>query len=186
MKSIFLSAGHSDTDPGAVARNSLTASRLREVLDYNPETGEFRWRRRMSSRAGAGGVAGASDGRYVLIRIDGTLHAAHRLAWLHSFGSWPRDGIDHANGIGRDNRLANLREADHAQNAQNPRLRRDNPSGVVGVWWAEREQKWRARIRVDGRDVYLGGFATIAEAAAARAAGKARLHPFQPKQRSAA
>lgn len=187
MRSVFLSAGHSNTDPGAL-RDSLTAERLREVLRYDPDTGVFRWRQRMSSRAPTGAVAGCSrpSARYVLIRIDGVVHAAHRLAWLYVHGRWPSNGMDHRNGATTDNRIENLREANHAENAQNQGVRRDNPSGHVGVAWDTKTRKWHSRIRHNGKDIHLGYHAHIEEAVAERVAAKARIHTFQPAQRQEA
>jgi hypothetical protein len=69
----------------------LTAKRLREVLDYFPGTGEFRWKVRASNRTKIGAIAGSGhrDG-YVSIRIDGVDHFAARLAVLWMTGSIPQ------------------------------------------------------------------------------------------------
>lgn len=58
----------------------ISQERLREVLDYNPETGEFRWKVATGPRAKIGAVAGrvVEDG-YVRIKIDTHLYRAHRL-----------------------------------------------------------------------------------------------------------
>jgi hypothetical protein len=69
---------------------SLTAERLREVLDYNPETGVFTWKVRTSIRVVAGKVAGSVGKRgYLIIGVGGRNYYAHRLAWLHMTGEWP-------------------------------------------------------------------------------------------------
>lgn len=91
----------------------LTADRLREVLAYDAQTGAFTWRVTQSNRAKAGNTAGSlhrQDG-YVYIRVDGVLHKAHRLAWLHVHGAWPTAGVDHVNGDRGQNGIANLRES---------------------------------------------------------------------------
>jgi hypothetical protein len=43
--------------------SELTAERLRQVLDYAPETGVFRWRTAVGSRAVAGTMAGVAERR---------------------------------------------------------------------------------------------------------------------------
>lgn len=137
----------------------LTAGRLRDALDYDPQTGVFTWKFRASKRIHVGDTAGY-DGRsgYRRIRFDGVDYEAHRLAWLHVHGEWPAQFIDHINGVRSDNRIANLRAASPSVNAQNQRrARSDNTSGALGV------QKttggaYRAHIGVRGKQVHLGTF----------------------------
>ena len=115
--------------------SDLTAERLREVLDYGPDTGVFTWKIRTNSRVKVGDVAGAlrPDG-YIQISIDGRLHRAHRLAWLYVTGESPPDQIDHINGVRDDNRIANLRLATSAENKQNLRRAKSrNKTGFLGV-----------------------------------------------------
>jgi hypothetical protein len=76
--------------------------------------------------------------------------------------------VDHRNGDGLDNRKSNLRLATHAENSRNRRLQCNNTSGVRGVHWSTRKQKWRARIKVDNRYIELGCFEDLTEAAAVR------------------
>lgn len=149
-------------------RTELTVERLRELLDYNPETGVFKCRCRRG-RLEAGDVAGAVNDRgYRIICCDGEFHRAHRLAWFLSHGRWPDGDIDHINGIRDDNRLANLREATRRQNNGNMRCPRHNTSGVKGVWWHKRGKKWAAGITLPGRrNKHLGLFHSKEEAAAA-------------------
>jgi hypothetical protein len=158
-----------------MATADLTAARLREVLDYDADTGAFTWRAKLAQRTSIGGLAGTKrrDG-YARISIDGAKHLAHRLAWLHAYGCWPSGCIDHINGLKGDNRLSNLRDAPVAVNNQNVRAaRKDSRSGVQGVRAVG--NRFEARGRVDGRRQCLGFFATEAEASAAYVAAK-RLH----------
>ncbi len=165
-------------------KTDLTAQQLRELLDYDPETGIFTWRVRRGGLASAGSIAGSlcTDG-YLQIKINGRPYNAHRLAWVYAYNTWPADQLDHINGIRDDNRLANLREATNSQNQQNQSIRRDNKSGHPGVYWDKRARKWRAQIMVDGKRVNLGSFDDHAAAIVARASGKARHHEFQPRDR---
>jgi hypothetical protein len=114
---------------------TLTAERLRELLDYNPETGVFTWR---INRRGARGLkAGARAGNvrpdgYRCIRIDGTSHLAHRLAFLWVTGELPLTGVDHKNRTPGDDRFLNLRPANQSENLANRRQNkgRNLPKGV--------------------------------------------------------
>jgi hypothetical protein len=159
------------------ARPSLTQSRLKEVLSYDPEAGEFRWLVCTSNRAPAGSLAGSVSSAlgYRLIGVDGVRYFAHRLAWLYMTGSFPAEQIDHANADRSDNRWANLRAASKADNMRNIGMRSDNGSGHTGVGWHAQTGKWRAYIAQDGRTIHLGLFDTKDAALAARneAAAKA-------------
>ncbi len=168
------------------SRPELTAERLREILSYDPETGIFRWAIKTGPKVIIGAVAGGDDGHgYVTISVEKRICRGHRLAWLYMHGVWPADQIDHINGDRSDNRIANLREATVAENLQNQRVRSTNKSGYPGVYWEPDRGKWRAQIRVKGRNIYLGLHADIVDAVAARTEAKARHHQFNPIDRPA-
>lgn len=111
----------------------VTQAKVRDVLDYDPDTGIFRWRHAGASRK-AGAIAGniMHDGRYIRIGIGGKSYLAHRLAWLYVHGQWPTE-IDHINWNGLDNRMVNLRSVTRKQNGLNRGLNKNNTSGAKGV-----------------------------------------------------
>lgn len=162
----------------------IALDRLRQVLDYNPESGVFVWRERpiktredkiFASRY-AGRPAGCLDPKgYVYIRIDGTLFQAHRLAWLYVHGEWPAFEIDHRDVNPSNNAIANLRAADRSTNGQNKHCQANNKCGLKGVHFDRRLGKFRAEIWVRKRKLYLGVFKT-AEAAHAAYGEAARTH----------
>jgi len=76
--------------------------------------------------------------------------------------------IDHINGDRCDNRLLNLRVVSPQVNAMNRSNRSDNTSGCLGVCWHPSTQKWRARIKVMGKQKSLGLFAEKIDAICAR------------------
>jgi len=158
----------------------LTAESVRQILNYDPETGEFVWLISPNGNGRGRVVAGdrarhiAQNG-YHLIRYRGQIYRAHRLAWLYVYGVWPTQEIDHINGDRADNRIANLRQATSAENHANAGRRKGNRSGIKGVSWYKPTRKWRARIVVDYREIYLGYFDT-AEAAQAAYLAAAKEH----------
>lgn len=144
----------------------LSSDRLKQVLAYNPKTGGFKWRE-TKGRAKAGSFAGATDAYgYRVIRVDGVLYKAHRLAWLYVHGRWPDGILDHINRAPGDNRIRNLREVSQSENMHN--AKRTSKSGVPGVRWRGDRGRWTAQIRVGYKTYALGSFATKEEAIAAR------------------
>jgi hypothetical protein len=152
-------------------------ARIRSLLDYDRETGTFRWTAITSNRVKIGADAGwINSNGYRMIRVDGHQYMAHRLAWLIVHGRFPVGDIDHINGIRTDNRIANLREATRSLNMQNlRRARADSTTGVIGV--RRMLKKWQAEIQVNHRKIYLGTFDSIDDARTAYLAAKRRLHP---------
>lgn len=160
-----------------MAEKDLTAARLRELLDYDPADGQLRWRvNRKRARAGALAGTARQDG-YQAIGIDGAHYSAHRLAWLHVHGSWPRHQIDHVDGDRSNNRLANLRDVEHDINAQNQRSARSiSRSGMLGAHRPKGSAKWAAQIKVAGKISHLGMFESRELAHEAYVAAKRKLH----------
>lgn len=152
--------------------------RLRALLDYDQLTGVLTWR---VSRGGGSPPAGSPAGRvngttgYRMIKLDGQLYSAHRLAWLHVHGEWPSSHIDHKDCEKDNNRIENLRVATRSQNNANSRRRSDNTSGLKGASFHRHSGKWRATIKGVDRYVHLGLFLTAEEAHAAYVSA-ARAH----------
>ena len=156
-----------------IISETLAAERLRELLEYFPETGIFRWRVSPARNVKVGDIAGCLNGKgYLQIKIDGKLHSAHRLAWLYTHGTWPADQIDHINRDRSDNRILNLREATPAENGRNMSKASNNTSGYPGVYWRKARQKWQAQITHLGERIHLGYFTEKSDAIAARQAAE--------------
>lgn len=156
---------------------TLSASRLRQLLTYDPVTGVFTWRVRAGSRRAAGDRAGFSrDDGYRLIGIDGSIYLEHRLAWLHETGEWPENDVDHRDRDPSNNRWRNLRAATHSQNHFNRAKPVNNTSGFKGVVWHKKDRVWQAQIKREGRNHYLGRFASPEAAHQAYVAASKRLH----------
>jgi hypothetical protein len=84
--------------------------------------------------------------------------------------------VDHRNHNTLDNQRFNIRKCTHAQNQRNARKRCDNTSGYKGVSSRSHTKKFRARIKVNGREIFLGYFYTKREAALAYNQAALRLH----------
>lgn len=183
----------------------LTHARLLQVLDYSPETGKFKWKprareefaresrwRSFNSRISkvSPGSKGRRDKRspqhcYGRIRIDDALFFAHRLAWFYVHGRWPAESLDHINHDPLDNRIANLREVSQAENQRNTLVFNTSTTKITGVCKAS-GNKWRAYIVFNYKQIHLGVFDSIEDAAAARKAAERKYgfhenHGGQPR-----
>ena len=65
---------------------------------------------------------------------------------------------DHINRDRLDNRKCNLRTVRSQENKWNITIPRDNTSGFMGVSWHKVTKKWRACIRINGKQKHLGYF----------------------------
>jgi hypothetical protein len=72
---------------------------------------------------------------------------------------------DHKDGNGLMNCWDNLRVCTFTQNNRNVRPQKNTSSRYRGVCWNKRENKWNARINVDGKQIDLGHFISEHEAA---------------------
>jgi hypothetical protein len=160
---------------GGAHSTDLTQARLKELLDYNPDTGIFT---RKVSRPGfrVGDVAGSLTERgYIKIGIDGKNYSAHRLAWLYVHGKSPDNCIDHINGVRDDNRISNLRDVTSQENSSTVLARKNQAdaisagkTGVKGV--SVQRQKHKDKI-------YEYYHAQIME----NGKKKSKLFPFTPE-----
>lgn len=122
----------------------LTQEKVKELLYYNSDTGNFTRikGRRINVEVGALNAAG-----YLRIYVAGKLYYSHRLAWLYMTGSWPENQIDHINQTKNDNMWSNLRECINSQNQGNRTKQSNNTSGYKGVSWNKHSKSWRAAIQ---------------------------------------
>lgn len=165
------------TRNNSMAKINLTASNIKEVMSYDPDSGLFT-RLVSSSNSAAGKILGSkhSEG-YVVINILGANRLAHRLAWLYVHGEMPNGHIDHINGDRSDNRLANLRCVTNSQNMQNRRsARKSSGTGFLGV--TKSRYAFTTMIRANGKSIHIGSFKTAELAYAAYLDAKRRLHPM--------
>lgn len=103
------------------------------------------------------------------------LHPSGKFLLLHRIIMGAKDGeiVDHKthpdypNPI-IDNRKSNLRITTSLNNSRNKCKTKANTSGVTGVSWCKRNQKWCAQIRVNRKTIHLGYFDNLQDAAKAR------------------
>lgn len=158
-------------------RYALTVERVKQLLRYDPETGDFyNLVKRVHLPVGLIKKKIKPSGYYTH-KIDCVPYLAHRLAWLYMTGKWPQYHIDHINGIGHDNRWVNLRDVPQRDNVENRhRPRSDNRLGVMGVKPNWNKKKFVAYIRAGERRFHIGTYDTVEEAHRAYIETKRKLH----------
>ena len=155
----------------------LTRERMKELLSYDPITGEIRRVKTISGNAVKGMLAGSIKANgYVQIQVDGKCYLGHRLAWLHEFGRFPSGILDHINGDRQDNRIANLRQVTASQNCHNELRRTNNTSGVKGVTWDKRRNSWMAKFWHERKCINVGNFKNLEDAREAVMKKRKEIH----------
>lgn len=149
---------------------SITAERVREVFDYDPNTGALTYRKARGGVRGKGEQAGwickrprHMGGGYRVTGFNGREYGVHQLVWIWWHGRQAKGCIDHINMDRADNRIANLRECSYSENMANRRKQANNTSGYKGVSYHKAAGKWRATLRKK----HIGLFNTPEEAWAA-------------------
>lgn len=129
----------------------------------------LRWKVSPRNQRRAGDVAGSLGGtQRWSTEINGISYLNHRLIWKITFGSDPKEELDHKNRNHQDNRPNALREASHSQNGMNRKLASNNKSGTAGVSWNTSERKWEATGSENNKRVHLGRFEKLNSAIQAR------------------
>jgi hypothetical protein len=131
------------------------------TVTYNPESGQI------FKDGVPSGTRNASG--YVVLRHEGRVVYAHRLAWFLTHGVWPKI-IDHVSGDRSDNRIANLREVTASGNAQNMVGRR------AGAHFHKPSGLWKSAIRNNGRSIHLGYYPSADHATEAYILVKEMIH----------
>lgn len=168
-------------------KTMLSEIPLRELLDYDPENGELRWKERDKSHfktardcrawntAFVGRRAGRihhPDKKFGYIRrslcIKGSEYIEHRVVWAWMTGEEPPACIDHINHDATDNRWCNLRDGVGINDLSHSK-KVNNTSGVTGVHWDSSRSKWMVLVRVGGGKRINGGRYDSLEAASERA-----------------
>jgi hypothetical protein len=140
----------------------VTQARLKELFNYDPDTGYFT-NKFSRGRALGGGRAGSPSGHgYRKLTVDYERHYEHHLAWLYMFGMYPGE-LDHVDGNRSNNTLGNLRPATRAQNCHNS-PRGNGKYGVKGAYYDKRARCFFSKIQVGKQTIYLGKFSSPEEA----------------------
>jgi hypothetical protein len=130
---------------------NLSQELVQHLFSY--EEGKLIWKNPVkASRAKAGARAGtfSNSTGYRQVSVNSRTYLEHRIIFLWCYGFLPVN-VDHINGDRLDNRVENLRSATINQNRYNALPKRNNKSGVRGVYWSKTSKKWCVAVRANNR-----------------------------------
>lgn len=151
----------------------ITQTELKEILDYDPETGIFRWKIAVATQIKIGSIAGCKHLTGLVIRINRHGYSARRLAWVYVYGIDPEScRVSPLDGDIYNNKICNLRIITRSElgleSQKNMKPHSANKSGITGVSWCDGRGKWVARIYISGKLKHLGYFENLISAKKAR------------------
>jgi hypothetical protein len=146
---------------------------LRRLFEYRDG---FLYSRVQRGPVTVGARIGCVNGEgYLTVGIHYRKYLVHRIVWaMH--GRDPVDLIDHINSDKLDNRIENLRAADHVINTRNAQLRKDSTSGIKGVSWINTRNHWSGQVWHNGKLHRAGDFKDKEECATAVRILRNKLH----------
>jgi hypothetical protein len=153
-----------------VAKTPFPVDYLKERITYDPESGRLYWSGSLLNKAYLVGLEAGTlrPNGHRQVSVGGTLILSHRVAWALHSGEWPTDTLDHINGDRADNRIINLRQASMLDQVRNRAQQRKSRNPYLGVRWRADFRKWAVEIGMSNRTLYIGSFACLEDAIAAR------------------
>lgn len=129
---------------------------IKDIYEYRD--GSLFWKVANSNVVKIGDRAGYTTKHgYRKVMINGKQLYEHRVIFFMHNGYMPKE-IDHIDGNKLNNKIENLREVTHSQNAMNVKKLVTNTSGVKGVCWDKARQKWKVRISVNNKCINIGRY----------------------------
>lgn len=158
----------------------MDAKLVRELFNYDPETGILTWAVDRSNKVKAGMEAGCVGGKgYLVLGCNGKTYQTSNIIWLWWYGEWPKNQVDHIDRSKMNNRIKNLRDLTSLENMQNhAHSRSDSTIGVRGV--SRNKSGFVARLMVAGVRRNLGTYSTVVEAEQAYERARAESCPYAP------
>lgn len=147
--------------------NELTKSLLREYFEYR-EGNLFRIKTSTTRTDTLGKKFGGVTGNgYIQGWFLGKLYYLHHLVYIYHKGPLMKLIVDHIDGDKLNNTIENLRLVTTQQNTFNSSPQKGKSSKYKGVAWDKKRKKWRARIVISGKEIYLGRYDSEQDAKAA-------------------
>lgn len=155
-----------------------------EIFTYN--NGNLYWKIQIGRKIKIGALAGnlSKSTGYICIKYQGVTYKAQNIIWEMHNGKIPKGYlVDHDNHIRHDNEINNLNLIKKEDNLKNKLIGKNNKSGLMGVRWVAKRNKWVAYINDKGKTKHIGYFDERQEAVDARLTYEKKLG-YNPKHNS--
>jgi hypothetical protein len=140
----------------------ITQDYLKEIFDY--KDGNLIWKVKKSNSLKIGDICGSKNNEgYIQTSLNGKKFKNHRLIWMWHYGVFP-ELIDHIDHNPSNNKIENLRIATQSENFRNRPKATNNTSGYKGVSFHKHRKKFQAKIKINGKQIYLGLFDSAKDA----------------------
>jgi len=139
----------------------LSKELLHDLFEYRD--GEL-YRKKAKAKYKKGEIVGCiNKNGYKITKLKGKIYLVHRLIYLMIHGYLPTI-IDHIDGNTTNNLIQNLRCATQSQNCCNSKIYRNNKTGIKGIGFNKKYNKYFARCQVNKKSKFLGFFETMEDA----------------------
>lgn len=136
----------------------LSHDRLKELLEYNRDTGLLIWKVNRRGKAKKGTIAGKKKkSGYIEVFIDSKRYSASRLIFFYETGAWPKNEMDHIDRNPSNNQWNNLREVSSSQNKFN-QCRKVTKHKLLKWVKKTRSGKFAATVTIHSMKTHLGSF----------------------------
>jgi hypothetical protein len=149
----------------------IAQERLKSLFDY--VDGQLIAKTKSKGRNIGDALRSVSGNGYLKGSVGGKQYKVHRLVFLYFHGFMPSQ-VDHIDGNRKNNKIENLREATSAQNNQNRMA--TGASKIKGVVWHKQSKKWTASICINRKNIHLGSFEKIEDAALVANKARQKIH----------
>jgi len=153
---------------------------IHKFVEYNPETGKLYWLprerkyfkdllcfNRHNNQLAFKEIKSNCKG-YIYFSLFDHNFLGHRVAWKIHHNEEPPEVIDHIDGDGINNKIVNLRDGTGGVNERNAKMNSNNKTGVNGVNWDKKKEKYKVTIANRGKNIHLGMYNCLAECVIAR------------------
>lgn len=148
-------------------KRKISQEELKRILDYDPDSGLFRWKVDCRNNIKKGDMAGTlrENTKLIYIMIKGAHYKADKLAFLYMTGKYPKYEIQHKNGVRFLNGWDNL-EIETIPEIKNYAKKKNSIRGVF------QNENYKVTIYYDRQRCSLGSYKDFDEAVCARYAGE--------------